>query len=76
MTTLVANVVSIVTDIMTWFSPRPGRDVRISGGARHEIRGAGEPQVVQIRPAAIDGGGMVSASVTVAYADPGQASQA
>ena len=53
-----------------------GRDVTVGGTLDHGVRGAGEPQIVQLRPAAIDGGGMVSASLTVAYANPGQAPQA
>ena len=53
-----------------------GRDVRVSGTLAHGTRGAGEPQVVQLRTAATAGGPTVSWSLSVAYADPGQASQA
>ena len=52
-----------------------GRDVRVSGTLDHGIRGAGEPQVVQIRTAAIAGGPTVTFSLTVVPADPGEASQ-
>ena len=56
--------------------PRQGRDVTLSDTLHHGIRGAGEPQVVQLRTAAIAGGPMVTASLTVVPADPGEASQA
>ena len=76
----IGRLTGIATAFAGWlFRPQErgqGRDVRFGGTLDHGIRAAGEPQVISIRPGVIDGGGMVSASVTVAYADPGQASQA
>ena len=54
-----------------WRLPRPqpqGRDVRVSGGTDHGVRGGGTPhitppQVVSLS-AVIDGGGSVSATLT------------
>ena len=58
-----------------WSQPRQGRDVTLSDTLHHGIRGAGEPQVVQLRTAAIAGGPTVTFSLTVVPADPGEASQ-
>ena len=74
------GTLGIVATGLAWLfplsQPRQGRDVTLSDTLHHGIRGAGEPQVVQLRTAAIAGGPMVTASLTVVPADPGEASQA
>ena len=69
---IISTIVSTITGWLFWRLPRPqpqGRDVRISGGTDHGVRGGGTPritppQVVSLSAVIIDGGGSVSATLT------------